>query len=77
MIFLIILGNYRSAIKDCESALQIIPSYKKAIKRGIECTFKLLAYDEVIEWCDKGLYHEPSDQDILASRSKAINEKVR
>ncbi|XP_068238262.1 tetratricopeptide repeat protein 4-like [Palaemon carinicauda] len=69
------LGNYRSAVKDCEKAIKFNPKYLKAIIRAVECTTKLKSWDEVISWCDIGLQIDAGDQKLKSTRQNAVKEK--
>lgn len=69
------LGNYRSAVKDCEKAIKFNPSYVKAILRAVECTTKLKSWDEVISWCDIGLQLDAANQKLKSARQTAVKEK--
>ncbi|XP_045608799.1 tetratricopeptide repeat protein 4 [Procambarus clarkii] len=69
------LGNYRSAIKDCEKAVEFKPDYPKAIVRAMDCATKLQSWDEVITWCDRGLRIESTNQKLKTSRLTAVREK--
>ncbi|XP_076067448.1 DNA polymerase interacting tpr containing protein of 47kD isoform X2 [Oratosquilla oratoria] len=71
------LGNYRSAIKDCEKAVELKPDYSKALMRAVQCTLKLKTWDECISWCDRGLKLNGTDQDLLNYRTTAVKEKKK
>ncbi|KAG7154203.1 tetratricopeptide repeat protein 4-like [Homarus americanus] len=68
-------GNYRSAIKDCEKAIELKPDYLKAALRAVDCATKLKSWDEVFTWCDLGLKLDPTDQKLKTSRLTAVKEK--
>lgn len=69
------LGNYRSALKDCEKAYELKSDYMKAVLRAVDCAIKAKFWDEVFTWCDRGLVMDPSDQKLKNSRLTAVREK--
>ncbi|XP_053649717.2 tetratricopeptide repeat protein 4 isoform X1 [Cherax quadricarinatus] len=69
------LGNYRSAIKDCEKAVELKTDYLKAVVRAVDCATKLNSWDEVFHWCDRGLRLDPTNQKLKTDRLTALKEK--
>ncbi|KAK3850514.1 hypothetical protein Pcinc_042787 [Petrolisthes cinctipes] len=69
------LGNYRSALKDCEKAFELKPDYMKAVSRAVECATKLKLWDDVFMWCDRGLKLDPGEQRLKQTRLTAVKEK--
>lgn len=47
------LGNYRSALKDCELALKLKPDYEKALLRAALCCCESKKFDLGIKYCNK------------------------
>ncbi|XP_053649718.2 tetratricopeptide repeat protein 4 isoform X2 [Cherax quadricarinatus] len=68
-------GNYRSAIKDCEKAVELKTDYLKAVVRAVDCATKLNSWDEVFHWCDRGLRLDPTNQKLKTDRLTALKEK--
>ncbi|ESN92960.1 hypothetical protein HELRODRAFT_189633 [Helobdella robusta] len=52
------IGNYRSSLNDCMSALKITNDHKKAWIRAVDCLMKLEKYKEVVDWSGKALMKE-------------------
>ncbi|KAL9965106.1 hypothetical protein ACROYT_G028859 [Oculina patagonica] len=48
-------GSYQQALNDATAAVQLEPTFIKAIERGASACLQLQCYDEAIIWCEKGL----------------------
>eukprot|EP00092_Neocalanus_flemingeri_P038879 GFUD01042327.1.p1 GENE.GFUD01042327.1~~GFUD01042327.1.p1 ORF type:complete len:397 (+),score=144.01 GFUD01042327.1:95-1285(+) len=66
------IGNYRSSLRDCETALRISATHMKAVLRGAQCCSKLKHYKECIEWCDKGLEVDSTHTELLKLRAESV-----
>ena len=75
-VCVVVAGNYRQAIRDCENALTLKPDYRKAIQKGAESCDRLGQWEELIRWADKGLAINPSDKLFVDLRIAAVHEKV-
>ncbi|KAA0185743.1 hypothetical protein HAZT_HAZT010882 [Hyalella azteca] len=69
------LGNYRSAIRDCEQAVALKPDYRKAIHRAAESADRLGQWEELLKWADRGLLLNPTDEVFVELRRAALEEK--
>ncbi|CAH3161861.1 unnamed protein product [Pocillopora meandrina] len=49
------LGNHQDSLRDAEAAIEINPTFLKAIVRGATACVELKRFEEAISWCDKGL----------------------
>lgn len=66
------LGNFRSSFNDCRLAVKLKPDHFKAVKRGAICCHSLKRYADCIEWSEKALQLDPSDNEV-----KSVLEKSR
>ncbi|KAL9965103.1 hypothetical protein ACROYT_G028855 [Oculina patagonica] len=48
-------GNYQETLNDATAAIQLEPTFIKAIERGASACVQLQCYEEAIIWCQKGL----------------------
>ncbi|CAH3156917.1 unnamed protein product [Pocillopora meandrina] len=49
------LGNHQNSLRDAEAAIELNPTFLKAIVRGATACVELKRFEEAITWCDKGL----------------------
>nr|XP_058960865.1 tetratricopeptide repeat protein 4-like [Pocillopora verrucosa] len=49
------LGNHQDSLRDAEAAIELNPTFLKAIVRGATACVELRRFEEAITWCDKGL----------------------
>ncbi|CAH3146033.1 unnamed protein product [Pocillopora meandrina] len=49
------LGNHQDSLRDAEAAIELNPTFLKAIVRGTTACVELKRFEEAITWCDKGL----------------------
>ncbi|CAH3129319.1 unnamed protein product [Pocillopora meandrina] len=49
------LGNHQDSLRDAEAAIELNPTFLKAIVRGATACVELKRFEEAITWCDKGL----------------------
>ncbi|CAH3161481.1 unnamed protein product [Pocillopora meandrina] len=49
------LGNHQDSLRDAEAAIELNPTYLKAIVRGALACVELKRFEQAITWCDKGL----------------------
>ncbi|XP_062205901.1 uncharacterized protein LOC133907821 [Phragmites australis] len=61
------LGKYDETIKECTKALELNPSYLKALLRRAEAHEKLEHYDEAISDMKKVIEFDPSNQEARRS----------
>ncbi|XP_066022690.1 tetratricopeptide repeat protein 28-like [Pocillopora verrucosa] len=59
------LGNHQDSLRDAEAAIELNPTFLKAIVRGATACVELKRFEEAITWCDKGslgnAYHRLGD----------------
>ena len=71
------LEEYESSLKVCKLAMKKKPDYFKACKRAAMCCLKLKKFPECIEWAEKALKLNESDEDVIEilteAKSKANN----
>lgn len=68
------LKNYRSALLDANSALQLKANHEKALTRAANCCYKMKRFEEAVEYCDKILDANKKDVDALALRKTCLQE---
>lgn len=66
------LENYRSSLRDAESALRLTPGHIKAIVRAAYCCFSLKDFSKCVEYCDQGLKVDEQHKDLVAKRSESV-----
>jgi len=71
------MGNYYDSLRDAKLAIQLQPSYLKAIVRGVEACIQLNQFAEAFLLCDKGLTINKNDQKLLELRKRAVKEKTK
>lgn len=69
------LGNFRSSLSDCKSALQYKDDHMKAIIKGAQCCFQLGQHEDVMKWCSRGLKISPKEDTLLRIEKDAKQEK--
>ncbi|KAK9703568.1 Cns1/TTC4 Wheel domain [Popillia japonica] len=69
------LKNYRSCLRDCESALKLNRTYIKVKIRAANCCFQTAQYDKCIELCDTILDSEPGNKDVVKLRQDSVHKK--
>ncbi|KAJ8910500.1 hypothetical protein NQ315_012347 [Exocentrus adspersus] len=67
------LKNYRSSLRDCETALRIKPGYDKALIRAANCCYELREFGKAVDYCDKILEKQKGNTAILDLRQESIN----
>lgn len=63
------LKNYRSCLRDCESALKLKPDYSKVLIRAANCAYEIQQYEKCIEFCERV---EKTNREMIELREKAI-----
>jgi len=66
------LKNYRSALFDCEKAINYKRDYLKPIRRAIDCCMKLKRWSEAKDFCDLAEELDLENEEIPKLRLKAI-----
>lgn len=56
-------------------ALKNKPDYDKAIIRAANCCLHISQFDKCVEYCDKILFQQSENEEMLELRQKAINIK--
>ena len=71
------IGNYRSSLRDCETALGVTKTHMKAVLRGAQCCYKLKHFKDCVEWCDKGLGLDNTQEELVRLRAdSAMKDKA-
>jgi len=65
--------NYRSSLRDCESALRLAPQHMKAIVRAAQCCFSLKDFSRCVEFCDQGLQLDNQQKELVTKRAEAVS----
>lgn len=65
------LSNFRSCFLDCEKALKIDPTHKKARLRAIKSSAKIRNYRECLKHCNSYLEQHPSEEEIVKLQTEA------
>jgi len=68
------LGNYSESLSDSKVAIELQPSFVKAILRGASTCIQLNQFVEAITWCDKGLAIDRNNQTLLELRCRSVRE---
>ncbi|KAL9960692.1 hypothetical protein ACROYT_G034178 [Oculina patagonica] len=69
------LGNYHESLDDANAAIELQPTYIKAIERGARACVELHLYEESITWCDKGLTKiDKNNKTMLDLKSRSVDE---
>lgn len=68
------LQNYRSSLRDAESALKYNPNHEKAMQRAANCCLKTQKFDDCIKFCDR-ILDKIKNADISEVRKQAVNGK--
>ncbi|XP_050311726.1 DNA polymerase interacting tetratricopeptide repeat-containing, protein of 47 kDa [Anthonomus grandis grandis] len=69
------LQNYRSCLKDCELALKHKPDYEKVLNRAAMCSYHMKQYEKAVEFCDRILQKNKTNDEILELRKNCVNEQ--
>nr|XP_058946209.1 tetratricopeptide repeat protein 28-like [Pocillopora verrucosa] len=68
------LGNHQDSLRDAEEAIELNPTFLKAIVRGATACVELKRFEEAISWCDKGLAIDQNNRILLSLRLQSIRE---
>ena len=71
-LILINLSNFRSALKDCEKALELDQNYMAVWGSKATCHNYLNEYDKAIECYDRILALNPNDHEVIAHRRDTL-----
>ncbi|CAH3168412.1 unnamed protein product [Pocillopora meandrina] len=66
------LGNHENSLRDAEAAIELNPTFLKAIVRGATACVELKRFIEGITWCDKGLAIDNSHRILLSLRLQSV-----
>jgi len=70
------VGNYRSAMQDCDMAMSLNPGYTKPLMKALECCVKLEKWDKALEYCNIGDKIIPKNPEIEKIRKTATLKLV-
>lgn len=70
------LQNYRSAIADARSAIEIKPDYTKAKLRILKSLIELKKYEDACTEVDLLLAGDPTNKDLIDFQKRAIEKKT-
>ncbi|XP_078380053.1 uncharacterized protein LOC144662998 [Oculina patagonica] len=59
------LGNYQKTLNDATAAVELEPTFVKAIERGASACVQLQRYKEAMAWCEKGLAINKNSKTLL------------
>ncbi|XP_066024237.1 tetratricopeptide repeat protein 28-like [Pocillopora verrucosa] len=68
------LGNHQESLRDAEAAIELNPTFLKAIVRGTTACVELKRFEEAITWCDKGLAIDKNNRILLSLRLQSVRE---
>ncbi|CAH3163990.1 unnamed protein product, partial [Pocillopora meandrina] len=68
------LGNHQDSLRDAEAAIELNPTFLKAIVRGATACVELKRFEEAIAWCDKGLAIDKNNRIFLSLRLQSVSE---
>ena len=68
------LEEYESSLKVCKLATKKKPDHFKACKRAAMCCYELKKFPECVEWAEKSLMLDISDQEMQELLLKAKSE---
>ncbi|XP_066016340.1 tetratricopeptide repeat protein 28-like [Pocillopora verrucosa] len=68
------LGNHQDSLRDAEAAIELNPTFLKAIVRGATACVELKRFEEAIPWCDKGLAIDKNNRILLSLRLQSVSE---
>ncbi|XP_066029508.1 tetratricopeptide repeat protein 28-like [Pocillopora verrucosa] len=68
------LGNHQDSRRDAEAAIELNPTFLKAIVRGATACVELKRFEEAITWCDKGLLIDKNNRILLSLRLQSFRE---
>nr|XP_058960864.1 tetratricopeptide repeat protein 28-like [Pocillopora verrucosa] len=68
------LGNHQDSLRDAEAAIELNPTFLKAIVRGATACVELKRFEEAISWCDKGLAIDKNNRTLLSLRLQSVRE---
>ncbi|XP_066024753.1 tetratricopeptide repeat protein 28-like isoform X2 [Pocillopora verrucosa] len=68
------LGNHQDSLRDAEAAIELNPTFLKAIVRGTTACVELKRFEEAITWCDKGLAIDKNNRILLSLRLRCVRE---
>nr|CAH8876196.1 unnamed protein product [Trichobilharzia regenti] len=70
------IQNYRSCIRDCNSAIKFSPDHLKAYVKGIEACLALSRIDEALQLASAGLNILPSSSILLEAQCKILRKQM-
>ncbi|XP_078380266.1 uncharacterized protein LOC144663227 [Oculina patagonica] len=68
-------GNYQETLNDATAAIQLEPTFIKAIERGASACVQLQRYKEAITWCQKGLAIDKNIKTLLELWEKCVRDE--
>ncbi|XP_066015058.1 tetratricopeptide repeat protein 28 isoform X1 [Pocillopora verrucosa] len=68
------LGNHQDSLRDAEAAIELNPTFLKAIVRGATACVELKRFEEAITWCNKGLAINKNHRILLSLRLQSVSE---
>ncbi|CAH3129233.1 unnamed protein product, partial [Pocillopora meandrina] len=68
------LGNHQDSLRDAEAAIELNPTFLKAIVRAATACVELKRFEEAITWCDKGLAIDKNNSILLSLRLQSVSE---
>jgi tetratricopeptide (TPR) repeat protein len=70
------VGNYRSALQDCDKALSLKPDYTKPLMKALECCVKLERWEKALDYCNVGDKIAPQNAEVDKIRRMAKQKLV-
>ncbi|XP_066016885.1 tetratricopeptide repeat protein 28-like [Pocillopora verrucosa] len=68
------LGNHQDSLRDAEAAIELNPTFLKAIVRGATACVELKRFEEAITWRDKGLAIDKNNRILLSLGLQSVSE---
>ncbi|XP_066023579.1 tetratricopeptide repeat protein 28-like [Pocillopora verrucosa] len=68
------LENHQDSLRDAEAAIELNPTFLKAIVRGATACVELKRFEGAITWCDKGLAIDKNNRILLSLRLQSVRE---
>ncbi|XP_066015061.1 tetratricopeptide repeat protein 28-like [Pocillopora verrucosa] len=68
------LGNHQDSLRDAEAAIELNPTFLKAIVRGATACVELKRFEEATTWCDKGLAIDKNNGILSSLRLQSVSE---